>query len=75
MAAADGGKVNRACLLTGPNAVEIGNVPYPQVKNDDVLVKVEVTGLCGSDVSLSFCPSRPSFAYLSSLSLSFGSSL
>ena len=30
--------------------VEIRDVPIPPVGDDDVLVKVEATGICGSDV-------------------------
>lgn len=30
--------------------VEIRDMPVPLVGDDDVLVKVEATGICGSDV-------------------------
>ena len=45
--------VNNACLIIKPKLLEIREIPYPSVGDNDVLVKVEVTGICGSDV-LSF---------------------
>ena len=42
---------NRSCVLLKPSTVEIRDMPIPHVNDDDVLVKVEVTGICGSDVS------------------------
>jgi D-xylulose reductase len=41
---------NYACMLLKPLSVEIQDMGMPTVGNDDVLVKVESTGLCGSDV-------------------------
>lgn len=43
---------NLACMLLQPLAVEIQDLAIPTIGDDDVLVQVEVTGLCGSDV----CP-------------------
>lgn len=37
--------------------VEIRDMPIPPVGDDDVLVKVEATGICGSDVRARF-PNR-----------------
>lgn len=44
---------NRSCVLLKPLTVEIRDAPVPPVGNDDVLVKIEATGICGSDVSAS----------------------
>jgi len=41
----------RAIVLTGIRQMEVRNVPEPAIKNDkDVLLKIEVVGVCGSDV-------------------------
>lgn len=42
---------NRTCTLLKAMTVEIREKPMPLVRDDDVLVKVEATGICGSDVS------------------------
>ena len=44
---------NRSCVLLRALAVEIRDMPIPPVGDDDVLVKVEATGICGSDVRAS----------------------
>lgn len=40
----------RVAVLTGPKKIEIYELPVPQVNDDEVLVKVEQTGICGTDV-------------------------
>jgi L-iditol 2-dehydrogenase len=41
----------KAIVLTGIRQMEMANVPEPTIKKDDeVLLKVEVVGVCGSDV-------------------------
>ncbi len=41
----------KAALLTGIRQMEIRNLPEPNIKNDnDVLLKIEKVGVCGSDV-------------------------
>ena len=41
----------KAIVLTGLRQMEMANVPEPTIKkDDDVLLKVEVAGVCGSDV-------------------------
>lgn len=41
----------KAILLTGIRQMEMANVPKPTIKKDDeVLLKVEAVGVCGSDV-------------------------
>ena len=42
----------KACVLMGPNQLEIKEMPTPQPGPQDVLIKVEATAVCGSDVSL-----------------------
>ncbi|KAK7471015.1 hypothetical protein VKT23_002428 [Stygiomarasmius scandens] len=45
-------QTNYACVLTAARAVDIQNIPVPSVGPDEVLVKVEATGICGSDLHL-----------------------
>jgi len=41
----------KAAVLTGIRQMEITDVPKPAIKNDtDVLLKIKVVGVCGSDV-------------------------
>ena len=41
----------KAVLLTGIRQMELANVPEPAIeKDDDVLLKIEMVGVCGFDV-------------------------
>jgi L-iditol 2-dehydrogenase len=40
----------KALLLTAPGVLEYVDVPEPEVGDDEVLVRVEAVGICGSDV-------------------------
>ncbi len=41
----------KAALLTGLRQMELGDVPEPKIEKDtDVLLKIEMVGVCGSDV-------------------------
>jgi 2-desacetyl-2-hydroxyethyl bacteriochlorophyllide A dehydrogenase len=40
----------RAAVLRAPREMSVENVPVPQPAPDEVLVKVDANGLCGSDV-------------------------
>src|SRR5579864_4734311 len=40
----------RAAVLRGPREMSIESVPLPQLASNEVLVKVDANGLCGSDV-------------------------
>lgn len=42
----------RAAVVTEPYHVEIRDIPKPSVEANDVLIKVEVAGICGSDLHL-----------------------
>ncbi|HET8842105.1 MAG TPA: alcohol dehydrogenase catalytic domain-containing protein [Ktedonobacteraceae bacterium] len=42
----------RSAMLHAPRSVSIEQVPVPSCKDDEVLVEVEVVGLCGSDVHI-----------------------
>jgi len=42
----------RAAVLTGPNRLEVREVPTPRPGPQDVLIRVDSCALCGSDVSL-----------------------
>lgn len=41
---------NQAVYMTGLNEMEIRSIPVPEVKEQQVLVKLEYVGICGSDV-------------------------
>lgn len=43
-------KTARVAVLTGTRKIEIYNLPMPEIGDDEVLVKVEQTGICGTDV-------------------------
>lgn len=40
---------NRSVVWVAPEKVELQHRPVPEVKEDEVLVEVIVTGICGSD--------------------------
>ena len=42
----------RAALRTGPGKIEIREYPMPDIPEDGALVKMEVAGICGTDVKL-----------------------
>ncbi len=41
---------NKAVFMTGLNKMEIREIEVPKIKEDQVLVKLEYVGICGSDV-------------------------
>lgn len=41
---------NRASYMTGIRKLEMREIPVPEVKDDEVLVKIEYVGICGSDI-------------------------
>ena len=43
-------KVARVAMLTGPKTIEVQEIPIPALGDDDILVKVEGAGICGTDV-------------------------
>ena len=51
-----GGDKLRAVLVKGPGELVIEDVPIPEISEDEVLVEVKYSGICGSDVrSLADC--------------------
>ncbi len=40
----------KALVYIGPHSLELGEVPEPVPGNDEVLVRVEAVGICGSDM-------------------------
>ncbi len=42
----------KAFLLTAPNRLELRDIPMPVLKSTDVLIKVKMLGVCGTDVSV-----------------------
>jgi L-iditol 2-dehydrogenase len=45
-----GGNTARLAYLTGEKKIEVKEVPLPKVGDDEILVKVEGCGVCGTDV-------------------------
>jgi threonine dehydrogenase-like Zn-dependent dehydrogenase len=43
-------KIMKAVVYTGPNALEWRDEPEPLPRNDEVLVRVDAVGICGSDM-------------------------
>ena len=43
-------KTARVAMLTGPKKIEVQEIPIPELGDDDILVKVEGAGICGTDV-------------------------
>jgi threonine dehydrogenase-like Zn-dependent dehydrogenase len=46
------GEQVRAAVRTGPSQTEYTEFPMPRIADDDALLKVEVAGICGTDVKL-----------------------
>lgn len=42
----------KSAVLKKPGLISIEEFPLPKIKNDDALLKVEMVGICGSDVSM-----------------------
>ncbi len=43
-------KMIRAALIMGPGKIEMGEVPMPEPKDDEVLINVKHVGICGADL-------------------------
>ena len=43
-------KTVRVAMLTGPKKIEVKEIPLPELGDNDILVKVEGAGICGTDV-------------------------
>ena len=41
---------SRITVLTAPRQIDVMEVPIPEIGDDEVLVKVEQVGVCGTDV-------------------------
>ncbi len=42
----------KAAVFSGPNDLKVERVPVPEVGADDVLLKVDMCGICGTDVHI-----------------------
>jgi threonine dehydrogenase-like Zn-dependent dehydrogenase len=45
-------KTMKAAVVEKPNVLKIKQVPVPQIAEDEVLIKVKYTGICGTDWSI-----------------------
>ena len=43
-------KTAKVAMLTAPKKIEVKEFPVPALTDDDILVKVEGCGVCGTDV-------------------------
>jgi threonine dehydrogenase-like Zn-dependent dehydrogenase len=48
-----------AAVRTGPSKTEIREFPMPEIADDSALMKMEVAGICGTDVKLYKTPPSP----------------
>lgn len=46
------GRVSKAAVLAGVGNISIQTFPLPEIREDDALLKVEMVGICGSDVGM-----------------------
>lgn len=42
----------KAAIFEKPNVITIQDIPVPQISDDEVLIKVKYTGICGTDWSI-----------------------
>ncbi len=52
----------KAIVISKPNEIDIKEVPMPEVKPDEALLKVKYVGICGADVA-SFTGNQPFTTY------------
>ena len=42
----------KALLYTGPKTIEYADVPKPEIRDDEVLMKIKSVGICGTDLHI-----------------------
>ena len=52
----------KAIVIPSPNEIEIREVPMPEIKDGEALLKVKYVGICGADVA-SFTGNQPFTTY------------
>ena len=52
----------KAIVIPNPNEIEIREIPMPEVKEGEALLKVKYVGICGADVA-SFTGNQPFTTY------------
>ena len=52
----------KAIVISNPNEIEIREVPMPEVKEDEALLKVKYVGICGADLA-SYTGNQPFTTY------------
>jgi D-arabinose 1-dehydrogenase-like Zn-dependent alcohol dehydrogenase len=46
------GETMKAAVVEKPNKLVVKQVPVPEISDDEVLIKVKYTGICGTDWSI-----------------------
>ena len=46
----------RAAVRTGPERIELQEFPMPDISDDDAVLRMEVAGICGTDVKMFRAP-------------------
>jgi len=52
------GVILKAMHFLGEKKIELIDIPQPQIRDDEVLLEMKASGLCGSDLHLFYTPSR-----------------
>ena len=52
----------KAIVISNPNEIEIRDIPMPEVKEGEALLRVKYVGICGADVA-SFAGNQPFTTY------------
>ena len=52
-------KMARAAVLMAPQKMEVREFPLPEIGDDDALLRLEVCGMCGTDLDYFFGDKRP----------------
>ncbi len=42
----------KAISITAPKTIEVKDVPIPELEDDEILIKVAYTGICGTDIGI-----------------------
>ena len=52
------GEIVRAAVMVRPGKIKIQEFPFPELEDGALLLKVEMCGICGTDVTTQATPPR-----------------